>query len=117
VEARVNRRTTILLAIAIGVALEVGIGAMSGRREAWDSGQYWSVGLPFASVAALLLGYFASGRNWRWAILIVPAQLTAMMVKSGGIGTLWPLMLVLGAVLSLPFVAVASLGARLRART
>jgi hypothetical protein len=32
-----NRRTTILLSACVGVCLELGIHALSGRREAWDS--------------------------------------------------------------------------------
>ena len=34
-----NKRSAILLSAAIGMALELGIHAMSGRREAWDSGE------------------------------------------------------------------------------
>lgn len=70
-----DRRRAIALSVVVGVALEVGVGFLTGRREAWDSG--------------------------------------AMMLRSGDISILWPLTLVLGAVLSLPFVFVSWIGARL----
>jgi hypothetical protein len=111
-----DRRATIALSILTGIALELAIHAMTGRREAWDSSQYWSVGLPIAGVVALLLGYLAGGRRWIWTLLIVPAQVTTMMLRNGEIGTLWPLMMILACVLSLPFAGVAWVGAWLRSR-
>jgi hypothetical protein len=108
-----DKSATIGIAIVVGVALELGVGLLTGRREAWDSGAYWTVGLPFAAVAALAIGCLSRRRNWFWAILIVPAQATTMMVKSGEVSGLWPLAMVFAAVLSLPFVAVAWIGARL----
>ena len=113
----VTRRTVITLSVLTGVVLELGIGALGGRREAWDSAQYRSVGLPLAAVVSLLLGYASRRRDWVWTVLLVPAQVTTMMVKSGEIGTLWPLAMALAGVLSLPFVAVAWLGARFRAQS
>ena len=33
-------RTALLISIAIGVTLEVGVTLASGRREAWDAGDH-----------------------------------------------------------------------------
>ena len=109
-----STRATVTLAIVTGVALELGIHALSGRREAWDSDMYWTVGLPIAGAISLLLGFLARRRDWLWALAIVPAQITTMMVRSGEISMLWPLTMVLGAILSAPFAGVALVGARLR---
>jgi len=109
-----NKRFTIGIAIATGVALELGIHALSGRREAWDSDLYWTVGLPIAGVMALLLGVLARRRDWLWAFAIVPSQITTMMVRSGEISILWPLTVVLGVVLSTPFAGLAFIGSKLR---
>ena len=57
-------RTALLVSIAIGVALEVGVTLASGRREAWDAGVYWSTGLPLAVLAAAAVGYLSRGRDW-----------------------------------------------------
>jgi hypothetical protein len=109
-----STRATVTLAIVTGVALELGIHALSGRREAWDSDLYWTVGLPIAGAVSLVLGFFARRRDWLWAFAIVPAQITTMMVRSGAISILWPLTVILGAILSTPFVGVAFVGSKLR---
>jgi hypothetical protein len=111
-----GRRTTILLSVAIGMALELGIHALSGRREAWDSPLYWTVGLPIAGVAALVIGWLARRRDWLWTVLIVPGQVLTMMLRSAEISGLLPLTVVLSAVLSAPFVIAAFVGSLLRPR-
>ena len=107
-------RTAMLICIVIGLTLEVGVTLITGRREAWDAGLYWTVGLPLAAVGAAMIGYTAAGRGWLATALIVPGQVAAMTIRSGSIGGLWPLMLVLSSVLSLPFVTVAWVARRLR---
>lgn len=92
----------------------MGVALTSGRREAWDSPIYWTVGLPAAALAALLIGFTSRRPGWLWTILIAPSQVLAMMLRSGEIGNLWPLTLVLSSILSAPFVAAAFVGSRLR---
>jgi hypothetical protein len=111
-----SARTAAFVSIATGILLELGIHVLSGRREAWDSPQYWTVGLPLAAVVALLLGFLSRGTAWRWSVLVVPSQVTTMMVRSGEISGLWPLMLILASILSAPFVVAAWIGSRLRRR-
>jgi hypothetical protein len=110
-------RTIIVLSVLTGVGLELGIYAISGRREAWDSTQYWTIGLPLAVVASLAIGYLSRHTDWAWTILVVPSQVTTMMVRSGEIGSLWPLAALVSAFLSLPFVAAAVVGSALRPRS
>ena len=95
-------RVTIGIAIATGVALELGIHALSGRQEAWDSSLYWIAGLPIAGAVAVVQGALARRRDWLWAFAIVPSQITTMMVRSGEISILWPLTVAAGVVLSAP---------------
>ena len=87
---------------------------VSGRREAWDSPVFWTAGLPIAALIALALGFVAAGSDWLWTAIIAPCQVLTMMVRSGEIGSLWPLTLVLSFILSAPFVAVAFVGSRFR---
>ena len=68
-----GRRTVILISVATGVALELGIHALSGRREAWDSAQYWTIGLPLAAAVAAAAGYFSRATAWTWTAVIVPS--------------------------------------------
>lgn len=102
------------MSILIGVTLELGIHALSGRREAWDSAEFWTLGLPVACLTALLLGYLSRGRAWLWTLVVAPSQVATMMARSGEIGGLWPLTIVLSAVLSAPFLFAAFIGSRFR---
>ena len=110
----------IVLVIATGVAVELGIEVMSGRREAWDSEFYWMIGLPAAMLMSLLVGFISERRDWLWAAAIVPSQVTTMMATSGdllgGLG-LWPLMVAFSSILSAPFVGASYVGSWLRRGT
>jgi len=109
-----TRRSLITLCLLTGIALELGIHALTGRREAWDSGQYWTIGLPSVAVASLAFGYLSQRRDWLWTFLIVPGQVLTMMVRSGELGSLWPLAVALSAILSTPFAVAAFVGSRFR---
>ncbi len=111
-----GRAVAIVSAVA-GVALELGIHALSGRREAWDAAEYWTVGLPCLLAVSAALGYFSKNRAWIWTLLVIPSQVTTMMVRSGEIGALWPLAAALSALLSAPFVVAAFVGSRFRSRS
>jgi hypothetical protein len=88
--------------------------AVSGQDEAWDSQEFWVAGLPLACLASLLIGHRSVRGDWRWTALVAPGQVATMMVRSGDIGNLWPLTLVLSAILSAPFVLAAFLGSKWR---
>ena len=107
-------KATIAAAIATGVLLELGIHALSGRSEAWDSPEFWTLGLPAALLVSAALGFLGRRKDWLWTFAIVPAQVTTMMLRSGEIGGLWPLTAALSAVLSAPFVAAAFIASRFR---
>jgi len=109
-----TRNAVIVVSLLTGVALEVGVGALSGRREAWDSAEYWMFGLPIVAIACFAIGFFSHDTAWRWTIVVIPGQIMTMMVKSGEIGGLFPLAVVLGLILGLPFLLVAFVGSRFR---
>jgi hypothetical protein len=110
-------RATVILSLLTGLVLEFGIEAVTGRREAWDTGLFWTGGLPVALAVAALIGYRSLRRSWVWTLLIVPGQLLAMMGRSGEIGSLWPLTLAFSSILSAPFVLAAFVGSRFRKAT
>ena len=87
---------------------------LTGRREAWDTTQYWQVGLPLAGIVSLALGYCSQHRGWAWTILLVPSQVFTMMVRNGEVGGLLPLALVLAMILSVPFVFLSFVGSVFR---
>jgi hypothetical protein len=108
------RRTAVLLCLAVGVGLEVWISMASGRREAWDSTLYWTVGLPMAAIVAAGVGALTRGTAWTAALFIVPGQMLAMVYRNGPSGSLWPLTIVLSFLLGLPFALVAFLAGKMR---
>ena len=109
-----DKRVTIGLSILTGVLLELGVHALSGRKEAWDSALFWTIGLPVACVAALVIGRLSRSNDWKWTLVVAPSQVMTMMVRGGEIGNLWPLTLAASTVLSAPFFAAAFVGSRLR---
>ena len=74
-----TKRVTMVLSIAVGVSLELGIHWLTGRREAWDS-----------------------------------EQVTTMMLCNQEIGGLWPLTIIVSAILSTPFLMAALLASWFR---
>jgi hypothetical protein len=63
-----------VVAIVFGVLVWSFVSATSGRREAWDSGLYFSVGMPIVCVISAALGYFEPSRPWRWGVLLSSAS-------------------------------------------
>ena len=86
-----DRRGVIVAAVVTGMALEIGIHVLSGRREAWDSSAFWAIGLPAAVLVSAVVGYRSRSNDWIWTVLIVPSQVMTMMVRNGDVGGLWPL--------------------------
>jgi hypothetical protein len=101
-----------LIAIFAGVMLWLVAGVLSGQREPWDADAYWKGAYPAAMFVCAALGYLWPIRAWRWPLALFEAQLLGMWLRSGEIGNLWPLGMMLLAVLALPGVAVALLAAQ-----
>jgi len=116
-----RRNLLIAMAIATGIAIELGIEAVGGRGEAWDSEYYWLLGVPIAALVSLLIGFIAERRDWLWAAAIVPSQVVTMMATSGDLGLdgliMLPIMALLASVLGAPFVAASFVGSKFRQLT
>ena len=98
-----DKRITIGLSILTGVTLELGIHALSGRNEAWDSPAFWTLGLPLACLVAFGIGLLSRSTDWKWTLAVAPSQVMTMMVRAGEVGNLWPLTIAASTVLSAPF--------------
>ena len=106
--------TAFAIAIIAGAVLWFAGAAMTDRREAWDSGLYWSLFYPLAIGACGLLGCLYPERSWRWAVALFAAQFVAMALRSGEIGNLASLGLIMFGILALPGVFAALIAARLK---
>lgn len=106
-------RLAYTVALVGSLALWTATAALSGRREPWDWGGYWSFSYPVALLLAGVLGALFPQRPWRWALVVIFSQAIVMLLGGSGLGLL-PLGLILLGVLSLPAVLAAKLGARIR---
>jgi hypothetical protein len=99
------------LASAIGgAAIWIAISAATGRREAWDSDLYFTLGIPAVCVLSLVLGFAEPTRPWRWGVLPLAGQFAWMLVTAGP-GNVLPLGVIMFGILSVPSVITAWLGA------
>jgi peptidoglycan/LPS O-acetylase OafA/YrhL len=110
-----SARPAYTIAIVGGALLWLTATLVSGKREAWDSSLYWTVAYPLSIVLAGWLGYRFPRKPWRWGLSIFLAQ-AVVMVFAGGSYSMLPLGLILFAVISLPAIALAYVGARFGSR-
>jgi hypothetical protein len=102
----------------MALAALAGVGAWSlaalvtQKREPWDSGLYWFLFYPLMLAAAAALSYRHPQRPALIAVVLFEAQFVAMCIADRELGNLWPLGMLLFAVLALPGVAAARWAAR-----
>jgi hypothetical protein len=95
-----------------GLALWTMTAVVTGKREPWDADTYWTVSYPLAVIGSVL-GFLFPERAWRWAAVLILMQFVVMIAMGSGLG-LWPLSLIVLAVLAAPAALAAVLAARLR---
>jgi multisubunit Na+/H+ antiporter MnhB subunit len=95
-----------------GLAICLLITMISGRKEAWDAPEYFTIGIPVMCLVIFALAYFFPQRAWRWALSMAIGQSLAM-VLGGGSASLWPLAIIAMTVVSLPQFIVALIASRI----
>ena len=104
-----------VLSFAFGAAVWAIIVHASGKREAWDSGLYFRMGLPVCYAVSGIFGFVEPHHSWRWGVLPFVGQFAWMLV-SAGVGSLMPLGAIAMGVFALPGVLLAIVGAALAGR-
>lgn len=99
-----------LVAILGGAAIWIAIALATGRREAWDSGLYFTVGIPVVCLGSMILAFLEPKRWWRWGVLPIAGQFVCMLLTQGP-GNLLPLGILVFGVLSVPSIIAAGVGA------
>jgi hypothetical protein len=99
-----------LVAAGCGAAIWILITLASGRNEAWDSGLYFSVGIPAVCLVSMAFAFFEPKRSWRWGVLPMVGQFVWMLISPGP-GNLLPLGVIVFGVLSVPPIIAARIGA------
>jgi hypothetical protein len=103
------------IAAVAGAAVWIVLSKISHHREAWDSELYFIYGIPVICLVAAVLAYFEPNRPWRWAVTPFAAQAFWMFLTQG-LGNMFPLGLIVFAIISIPALLAASLGAYLGRR-
>ena len=104
----------LVLAVCGGIIWGL-IAAATGRSEAWDTGLYFSAGIPAVCILSFALGFFRPQRAWRWGVAPFAGQFVWMLVAQGA-GNLLPLGIIMFGVLSIPAIFTAQIGARIALR-
>lgn len=107
-----------MYSVTAGVAILVWVvpWVVLGGVEAWDHRSYFIISLPLMMVVAGWVGYLAESRPLRWPLVMLLVQAITALILSGGPGNLFPLGVIVFAVLSVPIAIAASVGAWLSAR-
>jgi len=103
------------VAAAAGFIVCYSITLVSGRREAWDAGEYFVFGIPLMCVVILVLTWKNPRHPWRWTLSMAAGQAAAMAL-GGGSATLWPLAVVAMTVVSVPQFVTGAVASRMALR-
>lgn len=101
-----------VVSAAAGLAVCLAITLLSGRNEAWDSGYYFSAGIPLMCVVIVALSWKFPRRAWRWPLAMALGQSVAMVI-GGGSASLWPLAIIAMTVVSVPQFIAALITSRI----
>ncbi|HTN44425.1 MAG TPA: hypothetical protein VMN77_11580 [Nitrospiria bacterium] len=103
------------IAAAGGALVWIVLSGVSHHREAWDSELYFIYGIPVICVVAAVLAYVEPQQPWRWAVTPFAAQ-GVWMFLTQGLGSMFPIGLVVLGIFSIPALLTAALGASLGRR-
>lgn len=110
-----RRLTGPLLAFISGLAFFALSAALTATREPWDDARYWLLGYPAALVAFAGTSFYFPNlpRRFLLPLLFFQAQLVGQGLRSGEIGSRWPLGVAMFAFVSLPCTLAMRLAAHL----
>ncbi len=90
-----------LISIIVGFAVCIVITVMTGKKEAWDSELYFTIGIPFMCIAMLLISGHWPQKTWRWAFSMAIGQSIAIAMAGNSL-SLWPLSIIAMTLCSIP---------------
>ncbi len=107
------------VAVVAGILAWDLVRLIGDRREAWDDPNYWFIGVPLMLFTAFLLGLAFRDRPWRWVAAMLGAQAAwalLLSVIADGVPSLFPLGLLMFALVAVPCLAAAYAGRMLGQR-
>ena len=101
--------------VLLGAMAWIGFSLYAGGGEAWDHPAYWRVGYPLLCLLAGIGGYAVPAKPQVWPFLLMGGQLLVMFGQNPS-ANLLPLGVLLLAIMAVPMLVPAYLGAFLRRR-
>lgn len=98
-----------------GLGVCLAISMVTGKKEAFDSEIYFSVGIPIMCVLIFAISYWFSEKPWRWTLSMAVGQSLAI-VSGGNSLSLWPLAIIGMAILSVPQLITGMAASKLAKR-
>lgn len=112
--ARADRGNDLLpysAAALAGLIACMAISLATGRREAWDAGAYYSVGIPLMVAIIFIIAWVFPERAWRWTLAMAVGQSLSAFLQ-GSSFNLFPLAIVFMTVVSAPQFIAGYIAAR-----
>ena len=97
-----------VLTACVAVATWLAPWLFLGRKEAWDHWTYFLVSIPIMCAVAGYAAFRARSRSWRWPLTLVLAQFATALLL-GGFGNLFPLGIIVFAILAVPMAITAAI--------
>jgi len=107
-----TEKSAYLVACGAGAITWIGTALLGDRTEAWDASLYWVAAYPALALVLAWISFEMPLRPWRWVLAAMFTQAAALFLSNPS-GNLLPLGLIMFAVLSLPLMIPAAIGARL----
>jgi len=105
-----SEKSLYMLTAGVAAAVWLVPWLLLGGKEAWDDWTYFIISLPVMSVVAAYAGFRSKSRWWRWPLTLILAQFVTLLLL-GGFGNLLPLGIVVFAILAVPMLITAGIGA------
>ncbi|MEX2123649.1 MAG: hypothetical protein WD795_07125 [Woeseia sp.] len=87
------------------------IALATGRREAWDAGAYYSIGIPVMVMLIFAIAWVFPDRPWRWTLAMAAGQSISAFLQGSSLN-LFPIAMIFMMVISIPQFIAGYLGAR-----
>jgi len=110
--AWMNREERLYLAASLcGAGIWALVALVSGVKQAWTSGLYFSAGLPGVCLLSMGFAFLEPAQPARWGLLPMIGQLAGSIVSVSPGNNLLPMIMVVFGVLSIPPIAAAGIAA------
>jgi O-antigen/teichoic acid export membrane protein len=90
-----------IISALAGFVVCLTVSLLTGKKEAWDSGYYFAIGLPAMCALMFAISCRWPEKTWRWAFSMAVGQALAMAIAGNSL-SLWPLSIIAMTVCSVP---------------